>query len=379
MHAPDQLVAWELRFARWLNLPEGPDSDVRAWASGRASLLALLRALQIGPGQEVLVPAFTCRSVTNAVRYAGAQVRFADIETEGFGLDAQAVRQALTPATRALLLQHSFGLVGRDFEALLQLARERGLLVIEDCAHATGARWQGRPLGTFGDGAVFSFERGKVLSTVHGGMAVVRGEAASRRMRALGAAAQLPPPAELQGLLASVVQDFETLDSGGALCASREPPPPFTPRMWPEEYEGRFCPQYGYRMAPVVAAMADAQFDRLDEVLLARRAQALRWAQWSESEGLRFAQPIEDSSPAWLRFPVWVQASTKRSPRSLEERLQCELGLWFTSPEHPVPSPQPQCPRGMDACARVLNLPTLLPPGHPFAAGSGFSPARTSP
>ncbi|MGL6070962.1 DegT/DnrJ/EryC1/StrS family aminotransferase [Craterilacuibacter sp.] len=75
------------------------------------------------------------------------------------------------------MIQHSFGLVGQHFEALLALARERNLLVIEDCAHALGARWQGQKLGTFGDAAVFSFERSKIITTIHGGMAVVHGAA----------------------------------------------------------------------------------------------------------------------------------------------------------------------------------------------------------
>jgi perosamine synthetase len=375
VHDPAQVRHWEQRFASWLGLAEGPTA-VRGFGSGRAALLAVLRALQLGPDAEVIVPAFTCRSVTQAIRQAGAVPRFADIETESFGLDVDALAQALRPAVRALLLQHSFGLPGRDLQALLTLARQHGLWVIEDCAHALGARWHGRLLGTLGDAAVFSFERGKVLSTCHGGMAVMRPAAAAARLHQLADAAPALDGPALRTLLGSVGRDFQAVGGPApagleAALAGGAP----TPRMWPEEFAGRPCAAYGQGLSPVVAAMAQVQFDRLEEVLARRRAQAAAWAAWADAHGLAHGRSQPGAEPAWLRFPLWVDAALKVDPQPLAAELGVEVGVWFTSPEHPVPAPQPHAPRGMAACAQVVNLPTLLPPAHPRAPG----PGRTAP
>ncbi|MCG9023861.1 aminotransferase class I/II-fold pyridoxal phosphate-dependent enzyme, partial [Laribacter hongkongensis] len=194
---------WENRFARWLG-----GGTARAFMGGRAALLAVVRALGLGQGDEVIVPAFSCQCVANAIRFAGASVRYADIETDSFGLDLDATRAALGPATRAILLQHTFGLPSRDTAGLLQLAHERGLWVIEDCAHALGARWQGRLLGTLGDAAVFSFERSKIITCIHGGMAVVHDPYAADQLARLAERAPLPDDDSLRGQLASVVHDY---------------------------------------------------------------------------------------------------------------------------------------------------------------------------
>jgi dTDP-4-amino-4,6-dideoxygalactose transaminase len=137
--------------------------------------------------------------------------------------------------------------------------------------------------------------------------------------------------------------------------------------MWPEEFSGESCPQYEERMVHAVAALADSQFDRLEEVLRRRRAQAGAWQEWADRAGLAMAREVAGSRAAWLRFPVWVDAQVKADPSALQAALGVEIGVWFTSPSHPLPSVQPHCPVAMEACRRVVNLPTLLPDGHPFA------------
>jgi dTDP-4-amino-4,6-dideoxygalactose transaminase len=364
--AGDGLVrAWERRFSTWLGR-----GHARGLGSGRAALRAVAHALDLRPGDEVIVPAFTCQSVINAFRYAGAEPRHADIEVSGFGLDVDAVRTAITRSTRAIMVQHTFGLVGRDFDAVRALAADKGLLVIEDCAHALGATWRGEKVGTFGDAAIFSFERGKMLTTVHGGMAVVHGEAARERLETWVQRTRRPAPEQIRSQMASVQHDYWMNVAGNpqmAASALRETGTEAMPRMWPEEFSGASCPQYEERMVDAVAALADSQFDRLDEVLRRRRAQAVVWQDWADRAGLPTAREFAGSMAAWLRFPVWVDPQVKEDPSALQAALGVDIGVWFTSPCHPVPSVQPQCPRGMEACRRVVNLPTLLPEGHPLA------------
>ncbi|MCG9057101.1 DegT/DnrJ/EryC1/StrS family aminotransferase [Laribacter hongkongensis] len=363
---------WENRFARWLG-----GGTARAFMGGRAALLAVVRALGLGQGDEVIVPAFSCQCVANAIRFAGASVRYADIETDSFGLDLDATRAALGPATRAILLQHTFGLPSRDTAGLLRLAHERSLWVIEDCAHALGARWQGRLLGTLGDAAVFSFERSKIITCIHGGMAVVHDPYAADQLARLAERAPLPDDDSLRGQLASVVHDYWV-----RAAPERRPaaevlpglPAAVLPQMWPEEFEGVWLERYGQRMPSSLADLAGQQFARLPEILARRQAQAAYWRDWALARGWQVADPQPDSEPVWLRFPVLPpDDALKQSPEALAAlaaELGVEIGVWFTTAAHPVAVDLPDCPVGLSAARRCLNLPTLLPAGHPHAAGS---------
>jgi perosamine synthetase len=155
-----------------------------AVSSGTAGLHLALLALNIGPGDEVIVPSFTFIAVANAVRYVGAHPVFADIDPTTFNLDPRSVEAAVTPRTRALIVVHTFGRPA-DMEAFTAIARRHHLVLIEDACEAIGATIDGRPIGSFGDAAVFAFYPNKQITTGEGGMVVTPHADAGRRMAAL--------------------------------------------------------------------------------------------------------------------------------------------------------------------------------------------------
>jgi dTDP-4-amino-4,6-dideoxygalactose transaminase len=118
--------------------------DVRAFAfwKGRAALEAILRAFGVSAGDEVVMPGFTCVVVPDAIRRVGATPVFADIETQGYNADGPQVEAAISPRTRAVIAQHSFGIVA-DLGFLMDMCERRGLLLVEDSCHALGAYYQG--------------------------------------------------------------------------------------------------------------------------------------------------------------------------------------------------------------------------------------------
>ena len=134
-------------------------------ANGTDALEIALRALQIGPGDEVIVPAQTWISTAEAVNLVGATPVFADIQPETLCMDPLALESACSPKTKAIIPVHLFGLPA-DMEAIMDIARDRDLKVIEDCAQAHGARYKGRPVGSFGDLATYSFYPGKNLGAL---------------------------------------------------------------------------------------------------------------------------------------------------------------------------------------------------------------------
>lgn len=150
-------------------------------ANGTVALEVALRACGIGCGDEVIVPAFTFVATATAVLLCHAQPVFADIDPDSLNLDPRAVAAAITPRTRAIVVVH-FGGRPADLDALVPLARQRGLTLIEDAAHAHGARWRDRPVGNFGEAATFSFQAFKLMTAGEGGMMVTNSAPLAERL-----------------------------------------------------------------------------------------------------------------------------------------------------------------------------------------------------
>lgn len=143
-----------------------------AVTNATAALHMACVAAGLGPGDEAILPSLTFVATANAVRYTGATPVFADIEGEGsLNVPPQAIRACLTPRTRAILVVH-YGGYACDMPSILAIAREHGLTVIEDAAHAVGSRLEGRMLGTWGQVGCFSFFSNKNMTTGEGGMLV---------------------------------------------------------------------------------------------------------------------------------------------------------------------------------------------------------------
>lgn len=153
-----------------------------AVSSGTAALVCALAACGVGEGDEVLVPDLTFVATANAVRAVGARPVLVDVSTEHFGMDPEGALSAITPRTRAILPVHVNGRGGAIVE-LVELAQDHGLAVIEDAAEALGSRHAGRPLGSFGDAACFSFAASKIITTGQGGAVVTRDASTAERVR----------------------------------------------------------------------------------------------------------------------------------------------------------------------------------------------------
>lgn len=145
-----------------------------------------LLALDIGPGDEVIVPAETHVATAHSVEHAGGRPVFVDVERETGNIDPEAVRAAITPQTRAIMPVHYLGLPC-DMEALSAIAGEHGLAIIEDCALAIGAEYAGKAPGGFGATGCFSFYPTKHMTTMEGGMLVTNDEGIAARVRKLRA------------------------------------------------------------------------------------------------------------------------------------------------------------------------------------------------
>ena len=169
---------FEEQFAAYLGVPY-----CVSVANGTEAIEIALRALGIGPGDEVIVPANSFIATAEAVTAAGATVVFADSEPDFYAIDIADARRKITDRTRAIIPVHLYGHPA-DMDAVMALASEHGLRVIEDTSQAHGARHNGRRVGSIGDAGTFSFYPGKNLGAYgDGGAIVFRDAAAAERAR----------------------------------------------------------------------------------------------------------------------------------------------------------------------------------------------------
>jgi dTDP-4-amino-4,6-dideoxygalactose transaminase len=350
---------YESEFAAW-------NGSRRAFAfmGGRVALSAAIHALGLGRGDEVIVPGYTCVVVPNAFAFAGVDVVYSDIELDTYGLDAARLERAITPRTRAILVQHLYGLVSRDYAATLEIARRRGLRVIEDCAHVTGAEFHGARVGNRGDVAFYSSEQSKVFTTIQGGMATTNDEEIAARLAEYRDRAPYPDPRWIERQLHNVILNYYQFKH---------------PRRWwrgdlaviahgrkrlisttEEECRGIRPSYYGRRMPAPIAAIGRNQLQKIDAYNERRRVGARRWDAWCESSGHRKPVVIEHSVPVYLRYPVLVEPERKRNTSWARKELGVTLGVWYVTHTHPAVRVVEGCPNADQAVARCVNFPCLF-------------------
>jgi dTDP-4-amino-4,6-dideoxygalactose transaminase len=206
-------------------------------ANGTVTMEVACRAAGIGWGDEVIVPAYTFQATAAAPMAAGAIPVIVDVDPDTYCLDPRAVKNALTHRTRALLPVH-LGHQMADMDALMAIADQHNLIVIEDCAHAHGAKWRGKGAGTFGHFGSFSLQSSKILTSGEGGILLCR-------------------TPELAAKAASIIDCGRPHALGGG-----------------PESEGEYTMGANYRMAELQAALAVVGLERFPEQAQQREAMA---------------------------------------------------------------------------------------------------------
>ncbi|MHB8468116.1 MAG: DegT/DnrJ/EryC1/StrS family aminotransferase, partial [Acidimicrobiales bacterium] len=177
--ASSYVTRFEDEFSRFCGARHGV-----AVTSGTTALHLALAALDIGPGDEVILPVLTHIACLNAVRLVQATPVLVDCSPATWGVDPDAVENAITPRTRAIMVVHLFG-HPVDVDPIVAVASARGIAVIEDAAQAHGAEYKGRRAGSLGTAACFSFYANKIITTGEGGMVVTDDDALASRLRKL--------------------------------------------------------------------------------------------------------------------------------------------------------------------------------------------------
>jgi len=336
-----------------------------SFGAGRVALYGILRELGVGEGDEVIVPLPTHIVVTNAVSYLGAKPVYADCRLTDFNIDPDGLAAVIGPRTKAILVQHTFGIPG-DMDALLAIAAERDVPLIEDCVHALGATWRGQPIGGIGAAGFFSTEETKIISTTMGGAGVTNDPQLAERVRAFQR--ECPPPERsltarrlaklaLYYVLTEPHVHTVTRPAYEALGGYQPLPVPTSD----EELAGERPEHYEERLASGQAEIALRQLARLDENVAHRRLVAAEYAARLEPMGFTAPVVADDAEPAWVRYPVRVR---DRDAAIEALRHRTVPGTWFTSVQEEALRPTLNgyvagtCPNAERAARELVNLPT---------------------
>lgn len=292
-----------------------------AVSNGTVALHLALVALNVGPGDEVIVPDLTFAATINAVLYCGATPVIVDVDPSTWCLSLAGVEQACTPRTKAIIPVHLYGRPA-EIGPIAWFAKRRGIAVIEDCAEAHGARYGGRPVGQFGDINCFSFYANKIVTTGEGGMCLTNSD-------------------ELAGQL-------RTLRDHGITP---------TRSYWHERIG------YNYRITNLQAAIGYSQLWRIDETLARNGMISDQYRHALKSiPGVRFPPPLD---PKLYQPVVWlscVQVPADKRNAIVEAALASgvEMRPFFHSLSSlpPYEKYARPCPVSAELSATGINLPT---------------------
>jgi perosamine synthetase len=336
-----------------------------SFAAGRVGLYGILRCLGIGAGDEVLVPVPTHIVVANAIRYTGARPIFVDCDLSNYNLDLEQAETRLTTRTRAMLVQHTFGIPVAMKDALA-FADRHGLLLIEDCVHALGAVIQGKQVGTFGRAAFFSSEETKTISTTMGGIVTTSNDELAGALRAFQRSCEPTPASQAARYLLKLAVYHAVTEprahvltrAAYELGGSRHPLPRPTEAS---ELRGERPLHFTRRLSNGQAAVGLTQLAKLAANLDHRRRIAEVYQNLLAPHGFRLPAPPPTASPVYVRYPVWVK---DRSVVQKATQARFVLGTWFTSVLEESVDPRygdylpGSCPRAEDAARHLINLPT---------------------
>ena len=196
-------TTWISSISRFIDRFEGAFREITGaaltpWSvsNGTVALHLAIHCLDIGPGDEVIVPTFTYIASVNTIAQTGAKPIFVECKSNDWLIDVADVEAKITPRTKAIMAVHLYGAVC-DMPALSTLAKAHGLFLIEDCAEALGSTYENKHVGLFGDVGTFSFFGNKTVTTGEGGMVVCKDEALAQRMKTVKGQRSVPDPAPL--------------------------------------------------------------------------------------------------------------------------------------------------------------------------------------
>jgi len=359
----DTVNRYQRAFTDWF----GVENAFAFW-KGRVALYAILKALDVKAGDEIILPGYTCVMDVNPIKYLGAKPVYVDIEPNTFNINPALLEGKITPRTRIIIAQHTYG-YPCDMEAIMTIAAKKGIAIVEDCCLAFGSEYKGKIVGTFGKAAYFSFQWNKPFTTGLGGMLITPDDELSVKIQNVCDMQMCQPSAKEVFMLAAELfvyrmfiyprtttlaqQLFRFLTKKGAVVGSSSS----------TEFEPVMASDFFKAMSSVQARSGLRQIRKLEQNIVHRRRMALVYDRLLAEKGFpprQYDKSVMD--PVLVRYPLRIKGKNKAI--EMAPSAGVELGTWFECPLHPVETPLEKynytpgmCVEAEKAAAETVNLP----------------------
>ncbi len=335
---------------------------------GRVALYAILKSLDLKMGDEVIIPAFTCVVVPNAIIYAGLKPVYVDISPATYNMDFNLIEKKITSRTKVIICQNTFGL-SSDLESIILLAKKYNLFMIEDCTHGFGGFYNGKPNGSYCDAAFFSTQWNKPFSTGIGGFLVVNNEMMLDRIKTFEK--QKIKPQLIEKLLLNLLIVFRKYFINK-----------YTQSFLVNVY--RFLSRYNLTVGSnrgeelnsinmPIDYYKDISRVQINEGIKSlrnifqlnelRKKNAAEYTMYLKSKNKNHVEEKVFANHIFLKYPLLVK--DRNAFFALAQKSNINLGDWFLSPLHPVKDElnhwgliRNDYPVASSIAEKIVNLPT---------------------
>jgi dTDP-4-amino-4,6-dideoxygalactose transaminase len=351
------------------SLESNPDQIFCYW-KGRVALYTALKAIGVKEKDEVILPAFTCVVVPNAIIYLGAKPVYVDIDKESLNTTLSNIQAATTVKTKCILIQNTFGL-SSEVDEIVAFAKSKGIVTIEDCTHGFGGTYRNRPNGVRSDFAFFSTQWNKPFSTGVGGFLLVNNLDYLKSVNEVNKL--LIKPGFKKSIILKMLISFKKaflgdrtywfflklyrfLSKMGLVVGSSSGSEISSTVMDDNYFMGATKVQFSEGLRAL---------NHLDELMLLRKKNAAIYSSFLKSNGKIYVKEIFNENHSFLKYPILIKDRVSFLAKA--EKASVRLGDWFLSPIHPVESEfekwflDPEnFPNAAYVSKHVLNLPTEI-------------------
>jgi len=350
--------------------------------SGRSAFLAILSSLGLKADDEILLQAFTCNAVPNPIIWsrqnffseklggqAGLKPTYVDCDEKTFNINIEDLKKKITNRSRAVVVQHTFGLPA-DLDEISEICQKNNLILIEDCAHSLGADYHDRKVGTFGKVAFFSFSRDKVISSVYGGMVATNDDNLAGKIKEYQEKLDYPSSFWIfQQLLHPILMENIILPTysifGKYLLILFQWFHILSKAVHWKEKRGRKPDYFPKRLPNALASLALNQFKRLDKFNEYRRGIAEFY--YENLKNLKFQLPpnLEDRKQIFLRYTIKHPKAHEIIRKAWQKNIL--IGDWYNKVIAPHDTKLDKmeykigvCPKAEKLAKETFNLPTHI-------------------
>lgn len=358
----------ELYKSEIANILNAETSQISLYWKGRVGLFALLKAMGVGKGDEVIIPAFTCVVVPNAIIYLGAKPVYVEIKRETYNTTLPLIKEKVTDKTKCIIIQNTFGL-SSGIEEIVEFGKQNKIYTIEDCTHGFGGTYNGKPNGILADASFFSTQWNKPFSTGIGGFVFLKNTELTQKLTEVNDELISPSFKEkmMLGILIkarkylltpttywTLLKMYRFLSKKGIVVGSSSG----------EEISSIDKPKNYFKGFSKTQAKEGLKgIYKLDDALNTRKKNALIFNQFLIENGKTFVNEDLHGNHSFLKFPILVKDRELFKEKAEKESIN--LGDWFVSMIHPITKDfskwelnMNEFPVAKEVSKKILNLDT---------------------